>query len=360
LTAIVCSVSYFLGQCLTAWTAWDGEQVENVTESLPLVQVEDLAKSFASGGFLSGLLHRRRVVQAVRGVSFSIPQGETFALIGESGCGKTTVALLVLRLLEPTRGALRFSGRDVLKLDRKELRDLRREAQMIFQSPQEALDPRRRVSSLLEEPLRIHGLRSRTRYVPEIAKMVGLPDRVLKAYPRELSGGQQQRVCICRALVLRPRFLVLDEPTSALDVSVQAQVLLLLQELKRDAGLTFLFISHDAAVVSQMAQRVGVMYLGRLVEVGTADAILLRPLHPYTKALVNSILTPESRLENISVALRGSPPSPATLRPGCAFASRCEQRTPQCDEVDPKLEEMSHGHFVACPLLTSPARSGEA
>lgn len=294
----------------------------------------------------------RGVVQAVTDVSFSIQRGETFALMGESGCGKTTCALTMIRLLEPTSGHVFFDGQDIFALKGKELRELRKQFQIVFQNPQEAMDPLISVERTIEEPLLIHRpelpRKKRKALVRDLVNAVGLRDEHLKRYPRELSGGEQQRVCICRALILQPRFIVLDEPTSALDVSVQARILNLLMRLKEGFGLTYLFISHDAAVVQWMADRVGVLYLGRLVELGPTEAIFSRPSHPYTSALIQSVLSVGGRLEEKPVVLKGSPPSPTAVPAGCVFYERCPERNDRCQEGVVPYIEVEEDHLVSC------------
>ncbi len=297
----------------------------------------------------------RAGVRAVDDVTFSVATGEALALMGESGCGKSTCALTVLRLLEPTSGEVRFEGRDILQLNRREMREVRANAQIIFQNPEGSLSPLMSVEDAICEPFVIQGKRlprpRRDSVLSELLGEVGLQRETLKRYPRELSGGQQQRVAICRALALRPRFLVLDEPTSALDVSVQAQVLNLLLDLKAAHGLTYLFISHDAAVVSYVADRIAVMYLGKIVEHGPVDRVLGAPAHPYTKALFLSVLTPDTRIDEKVTALQGSPPSPRSLPDGCRFQDRCSEREGECWREVPQLREIEDRHFVACSRL---------
>jgi len=321
-----------------------------VAMSKALVQAEVLTKHFPIRG---GLFSRSSgVVRAVTDVSFDVQRGETFALMGESGCGKTTCALTMIRLLEPTAGRVLSDGRDIFTLKGKDLLALRRDFQIVFQNPQEAMDPLLSVRSTIEEPLRIHHpelpRRERRELTCEYTNAVGLRDELLKRYPRELSGGEQQRVCICRALVLKPRFIVLDEPSSALDVSVQARVLNLLIRLKSNFDLTYMFISHNAAVVRWMADRVGVLYLGRLVELRPTEALFSAPSHPYTSALIQSVLMVGSRLEEKQVVLEGAPPSPTAKLGGCVFYDRCPERLEECKREIPTLLEMEKGHWVAC------------
>ncbi len=326
-----------------------------------LIEVRKLRKYFP---VKKGILSWKTVkIKAVQDVTFYIKRGETLALMGESGSGKTTCGLTILRLLEPTGGEVRFEGQNIFEFDNKEMRRMRRNAQIVFQNPQEALDPLMSVRRLLAEPFIVHGQRlpgkGGENALVDLLQKVGLQRQHLDYYPRELSGGQQQRICIARALALHPKFLVLDEPTSALDVSVQAQVLNLLLDLKKEFKLTYLFISHDASVVQYIADRVAVMYLGKLVEVGPADAIFEKPLHPYTKALYRSILTPDSALEEKEVLLKGSPPSPQDLPEGCIFQDRCPEKQDDCYRQPCELREVEEGHFVACNRIASQDREGK-
>ena len=318
-----------------------------------LIQVQRLSKQFPlRGGRLFARRGQRRALRALTEVSFDIRRGETFALMGESGCGKTTCALAMIRLIEPTGGSVLFDGQDLVRLKLRELRPLRCHFQMVFQNPQEVMDPLISVRKTIEEPLRIHSpempRRLRKETARAVANAVGLRDDLLKRYPRELSGGEQQRVCICRALVLKPQFIILDEPTSALDVSVQARALNLLLQVKEEFGLTYAFISHDAAVVRWMADRVAVLYLGRIVELGETETVFARPEHPYTRALIRSVLTVGTRLEDKEVILKGAPPSPTSVPEGCAFHDRCDERDAGCRDGVPALSEIQDGHFVAC------------
>lgn len=315
-----------------------------------LVEVRNLIKHYP---ITRGVFGRaKEVIGAVSDVSFDIYEGETLALMGESGCGKTTCGMTIVRLLDTTGGVIRFDGNDLSSMGQKGLRTLRKDFQVVFQNPQEALDPWMTVFKIIEEPLLIHESRlsrsERAELVYETIRRVGLQPEHLKRHPRELSGGEQQRVCICRALILRPRFLVLDEPTSALDVSVQARVLELLLRLKEDLKLTYLFISHDAAVVRFIADRVGIMYLGKLVELGKTEDVFSTPLHPYTRALIHSVLTTKSRIEDKEILLHGSPPSPKSPPLGCVFRERCQEGDESCRERSPTFEEASEEHYVAC------------
>jgi oligopeptide/dipeptide ABC transporter ATP-binding protein len=311
-----------------------------------LLEVDGLVQHFPAPG-------RRGVVHAVDDVSFTVHEGETLGLVGESGCGKTTLGRTLLRLYEPTAGTIRFAGTDITHLGEKELRPLRRDMQMVFQDPFASLNPRRRVADLVGDVLGVHGERDKTRRrstAIELLERVGLPASVADRYPRALSGGQRQRVGIARALALRPRLLVADEPVSALDVSVQAQVVNLLEDLQHELGLTYVVISHDLAVVRHIADRIGVMYLGRLVELADADAVHAAPLHPYTEALMSAAPVPDPRASasRERIVLTGDVPSPIDPPSGCRFRTRCPYATQVCAEVDPPLVEEAPGRLVAC------------
>ncbi|HJU55012.1 MAG TPA: dipeptide ABC transporter ATP-binding protein, partial [Pyrinomonadaceae bacterium] len=309
-----------------------------------LVRVRGLVKHFPVEG-------SDDVVRAVDGVTFEIFRGETLGLVGESGCGKSTVGRCVLRLIEPTAGAVEFDGRDVLTIGGRELRALRREMQIIFQDPYASLNPRMRVREIVGEPLVIHGLKDkeerRTR-VGELLKKVGLDPDYMNRYPHEFSGGQRQRIGIARALALNPKLIVADEPVSALDVSVQAQVVNLLQDLQQEFGLTYLFISHGLAVVEHISTRVAVMYLGRIVEVAGAKELYGEPLHPYTRALLSAIPVPDPTRKRDRIILTGDVPTPINPPSGCRFRTRCPLAIAECAEIDPDLREISPGHTAAC------------
>ena len=312
----------------------------------PLVEIIDLKKHFP--------VPHKQVVRAVDGVSFTINRGETLGLVGESGCGKTTVGRCILRLIEPTSGEIRFDGRGLLNLDRGEMRALRRRMQIIFQDPYSSLNPRMKVGSIISEPLEIHRVgdrRERKDRVAELLRVVGLDPDYANRYPHQFSGGQRQRIGIARALALNPDFIVADEPVSALDVSVQAQVVNLMQDLQERFGLTYLFISHGLAVVKHISTRVGVMYLGKLVELAPAHEIYANPLHPYTQALLRAIpiSDPEAK-RRAAQRLGGDVPNPIEPPSGCRFHTRCPHTIDRCCAEEPELVEVSPGHFVSCFL----------
>jgi oligopeptide/dipeptide ABC transporter ATP-binding protein len=310
--------------------------------SEPLLRAEHLVKHFP---VRTGLFGRARgAVQAVDDISFEIYPGETLALVGESGCGKSTAGKLLLRLLEPTSGKVWFGGKDLFSLEEREVRSLRREMQIIFQDPYGSLNPRMTVGDMLEEPLRLHGLYRKDR-VQELLGLVGLSPQHAARYPHEFSGGQRQRIGIARALAVEPRLVVCDEPVSALDVSIQAQVINLLQDLQRQFGLAYVFIAHDLAVVKHIATRVAVMYLGKIVELADKRALFAQPRHPYTRALLSAIPIPDPTLVRKRAVLQGDVPSPYNPPSGCRFRTRCAYAQPLCAEKLPPLEGGVACHF---------------
>jgi oligopeptide/dipeptide ABC transporter ATP-binding protein len=318
----------------------------------PLVEIDRLTKHFPVKS--AGIGRPQRHLSAVEDVSLTIERGETLGLVGESGSGKTTLARLALRLLPLTSGAIRIGGVDVHTADRRELRALRRRVQIVFQDPFSSLDPRMSVGSIVSEGLQGVGRAERDRRVGELLERVGLPPAFARRHPHQLSGGQRQRVGIARALAVGPQFLVLDEPVSALDVSVQSQVLNLLRDLQEELGLTYLFISHDLTVVRHLANRIAVMYLGKLVELAPADEIFDNPRHPYTKALLSAMptITAERRER---IILSGEIPSPIEPPPQCRFASRCFRQIDTCWHNIPPLEQRGFEHYVACFNPVPPA-----
>ena len=322
----------------------------------PLLSVRSLSKHFP---VRTGILQRTSgAVKAVDGVSFDIAAGETLALVGESGCGKTTTGRAVLRLIEPTAGEITFDGTDVRALRGESLRRLRRRMQIVFQDPYGSLNPRMTVGAAIKEGLIVHDLAhgaEADRRVAQLLDEVGLRAEYANRYPHEFSGGQRQRIGIARALAVEPAFIVCDEPVSALDVSVQAQVVNLLRDLQRDRGLAYLFIAHDLAVVAHMADRVAVMYLGRIVELTTRAQLFAMPRMPYTKALLSAVPVPDPGAVRKRLLLPGEPPSPANPPSGCVFHPRCPHPAKDlaCTQVVPPLEEKTPGHFVACIKVPS-------
>ena len=322
----------------------------------PLLQIEHLVKHFPVG---IDLLRRRDWVRAVDGVTLALPRGQTLALVGESGSGKTTLGRCVLRLTNPTSGNIVFDGVDVLSLRAAEMRALRRRMQIVFQDPAGSLNPRMTVGAAVREPLEVHGIarggEAKTRVAGLFAE-VGLDGSLATRYPHELSGGQKQRVGIARALSMQPEFVVLDEPVSALDVSVQAQVVNLLVELQRARKLTYLFIGHDLAVVRHVADRVAVMYLGKIVESAPVNPLYAKPLHPYTVSLLSAVPVPDPTVQRTRVALPGEMPSPRHPPPGCPFHTRCPHRKldVRCSTEVPELREIEPGRWTACHHAETP------
>jgi peptide/nickel transport system ATP-binding protein/oligopeptide transport system ATP-binding protein len=299
-------------------------------------------------------------VKAVDDVSFTVKEGETFGLVGESGCGKTTVSRSILRLIPANGGSVFFDGQDVFNLRSNELKALRRNMQIVFQDPYSSLDPRMPVGDIIAESLLIHGMkdrRQRNAIVQEMLAKVGLNPYHAHRYPHEFSGGQRQRIGIARALALNPRFIVCDEPVSALDVSIQSQILNLLKDLQREYGFSYLFVAHDLSVVEHISDRVGVMYLGKLVETATREQLFGEPLHPYTRALMSAIPVPDPRRKRERIVLKGEVPSPLNPPSGCRFHPRCPIAKDVCKHEEPKFEEKRPGHFVACHLVEQGGRA---
>ncbi len=317
----------------------------------PVLEVVGLKKHFA---VKKGLLRRTiGQVLAVDGVSFAIAEGETLSLVGESGCGKSTAARTVLRLVEPTGGTIMLGGRDITHLGKREMRPFRREMQIIFQDPFSSLNPRMSAGDIVAEPLWVHGIgddKERGERVAQLFEQVGLRPQQMHAFPHEFSGGQRQRICIARALALNPKLIVADEPVSALDVSIRAQVVNLMMDLQADKRLSYLFISHDLAIVEHISHRIAVMYLGKIVEVAEKKTLFLNPLHPYTEALLAAVPVPNPRLKRARRLLQGDVPSPINPPPGCAFHTRCPYAIARCRTETPALKQAATGQLVACHL----------
>jgi oligopeptide/dipeptide ABC transporter ATP-binding protein len=317
-----------------------------------LIQVDGLVKYFP---VRAGLLQRvKNWVQAVDHVSFTIREGETLGLVGESGCGKTTVGRTMLRLVEPTSGKALFEGRDIFQLSERELKDIRREMQIIFQDPYASLDPRVPVGELIMEGLNIHGIgtrQERFEVMLDVLHKVGLEPYHARRYPHEFSGGQRQRIGIARALTLLPKFIVCDEPVSALDVSIQSQILNILKELQAEYSLTYLFIAHNLSVVEHISDRVAVMYLGKIVEMTSREELFRNPMHPYTQALISAIPIPDPHLKRQRTVLKGDVPSPLNPPAGCRFHTRCPIAVEQCSQEEPAFHEVQFDHWVACWLV---------
>lgn len=316
-----------------------------MSENKNLVEIQDVKIHFKQKG--------KKVVKAVDGISFSIKRGETFGIVGESGCGKSTLGRGILRLIEPTGGRVIYDGKDMSTLSGKDMKELRKKIQIIFQDPSACLNPRRTMKQILTEPFKVHGITDKELVegrIHELVELVGLADYHLSRYPHELSGGQKQRIGIARALALNPELIVCDEAVSALDVSVQAQVINLLDELQKKLGLTYIFISHNLNVVHHISDRVGVMYLGKMVEIATADELYDRQAHPYTKALLSAIPQVESRKMQERIILQGEVPSPSNPPSGCYFHTRCPHCTRQCTESEPVFRDLGNGHYAACHL----------
>lgn len=316
----------------------------------PLLIVRDLKKYFPVHDGMFG--KKGRVVHAVDGISLELGSNEVLSLVGESGCGKSTTGRLILRLIEPTEGEITLMGEDLLRVSKKRLKELRREMQIIFQDPYASLNPRLTVGEIVEEPLTVHKIGTKPERREEVARLlqrVGLSPDVMRRYPHEFSGGQRQRIGVARAIALKPKLIVADEPVSALDVSIQAQVINLLKELKEEFRISYLFIAHDLNIVRHISDRVIVMYLGRVMELAPVDELYKRPLHPYTQALLSAIPIPDpSKRERKVILLEGDIPSPISIPQGCRFHTRCPKVIPECKETVPPLADFGNGHIAAC------------
>jgi len=323
---------------------------ETVQHTTPIIEGRNLAKRF---GGKKGLFQSSPTVYAVNDVSIAVWPGETFAIVGESGCGKSTLARLLLRLIEPSDGKVLYQGKDITGLPASEMRSLRSEMQIIFQDPFASLNPRMTVGSIIAEPIRLHGLakgKAVDDRVAELLRIVGLRPEYADRYPHEFSGGQRQRIGVARALAGQPKLIIGDEPVSALDVSIQAQVINLLEDLKEQFGLTLIIVAHDLAVIRHMSDRVAVMYLGEVVELSPVDPLYEKPLHPYTQTLLDAIPVPVPGGREKRSLARGDVPSPTNPPPGCRFHTRCPFALQKCREVHPPLEDVGDGRFVACHL----------
>ena len=317
----------------------------------PLLKVKGLKKYFP---VIKGLLAKTvGYVKAVDDVSFHVNEGETLGIVGESGCGKSTTGRMLMRLLDPTEGTVEFDGKELTALSSEEMRKTRRDIQMVFQDPYASLNPRHTIERILSEPLLVHGVKSakeRKEKVHQFLEIVGLSAYHAKRYPHQFSGGQRQRIGIARALMTNPKLIIADEPVSALDVSIQAQVLNLMQDLQQEFNLTYIFIAHDLGVVRHISDRVGVMYLGKMVEVAESEALYAKPLHPYTQALLSAVPVPDPNFSKEEVFLEGDMPNPANPPTGCTFHTRCPFKMDICSQVVPQLTELEEGHSVACHL----------
>jgi oligopeptide transport system ATP-binding protein len=337
---------------------------EPVKASAPLLEVNGLKMHFP---LTEGLMGRKLVeVKAVDGIDFSVRRGEVLGLVGESGCGKTTTGRCIVRLEKPTGGQIKFDGVDIASLEGSALQALRRRIQVIFQDPYSSLNPRMKIGSIIAEPLKVHAIEAnaakRDARVRELLMICGLNPRFSDRYPHEMSGGQRQRVGIARALALEPQFIVCDEPISALDVSIQAQVVNLLEDLRKQFSLTYLFIAHDLSVVRHLCQRVAVMYLGRIVEMADSDTVFDNPLHPYTQALLAAVPVPDPVVEQSRAfnPVKGEVPSPINPPSGCVFHPRCPMAVERCSHERPKPREIAPGHMVACSEIPDPGLRGLA
>lgn len=313
-----------------------------------LLEVQNVKKYFPIPSKLFS--RKKEFVKAVDGVSFTVNKGETLSIVGESGCGKSTTGRMIMKLLDITEGKVIFEGQDITDMTDDQIRPLRKEFQMVFQDPYASLNPRLTIKEILEEPLIVHNFNkgNRNQRVTELLEVVGLNKYHADRYPHEFSGGQRQRIGIARALAVNPKLIIVDEPVSALDVSIQSQVLNLMKDLQEEFGLTYVFIAHDLSVVEHISDRVGVMYLGRLVELATRDELFGKPLHPYTKALLSAVPIPDPTVKRERIILKGDIPSPANPPPGCTFHTRCPFAQETCKIQVPEFRELESGHYVAC------------
>ncbi len=328
--------------------------MSSARKSETLLEVKDLVKHFP---ITKGIIFSKKVgaVQAVDGIDFNVMRGETLGLVGESGCGKSTTGRMILRLIEATAGVINFEGRNVLELGKDQMRELRKDIQIIFQDPYASLNPRMTVGDIIGEPLYIHKLakgKEREKRVRELLEVVGLSAFHARRFPHEFSGGQRQRIGVARALAVNPKLIVCDEPVSALDVSIQAQVVNLLQDLQEEFDLTYIFIAHDLSVVRHISDRVAVMYLGKIMELANKQDLYASPQHPYTQALLSAIPVADPTVKKERVILTGDVPSPINPPKGCRFHTRCPKAMDICSEVEPKWLEVADEHFAACHLLT--------
>lgn len=329
------------------------QQDSNSNSFSSLLEIQGLKKYYFLNGSFGKIGGVKGTVKAVNEVSLTLNHNETYGLVGESGCGKSTLGRTILKLIDPTEGKVIYNGQDILQLNRNDLRPIRRDLQMVFQDPYTSLNPRKRIGQILEEPLAIHSIgqkEERTDMVMDILRKVGLQVDHYYRYPHELSGGQRQRIGIARALVVKPKVIILDEPVSALDVSIQSQIINLLEEIQEEFNLSYLFIAHDMSVVRHISDRIGVMYLGNLVEEGPNVSLFAEPLHPYTKALLSAIPVPNPKLKRERIILKGEIPTPFNPPAGCAFHTRCPIAMEKCKSVIPVKVEVSPRHFVACHL----------
>src|SRR5690625_3054248 len=323
---------------------------QQIEEKTPILNIEGLKKYFPVRGVFGGLGGIKGYVKAVNDISVKLYEGETYGLVGESGCGKSTAGRSVLRLTEPTEGRITYHGQDILQLSGKEMQELRRDMQMVFQDPYSSLNPRKRIGKILEEPLIIQSIgdkKERVDRVMEIMEKVGMRPEHYYRFPHEFSGGQRQRFGLARALVVNPKVIICDEPVSALDVSIQSQIINLLQSLQEELNLSFLFIAHDISVVRHISYRIGVMYLGKIVEEAPTDSLFNEQLHPYTQALFSAVPLPDPKQKKERIILKGDLPSPLNPPSGCVFHTRCPYAMDICMQAEPEKKEMGKDHFVA-------------